>query len=41
VTERLAHLRQRHLLEQEIDRDRADQEPDRDLNDFAYDWVTS
>jgi len=37
VAERLANLRERHLLKQEEDRDRADREADGDLNDPAYD----
>jgi hypothetical protein len=41
VTERLTDLRQRHLLEQEVDRDGADADPDADLDNPTYDCVTS
>jgi hypothetical protein len=37
MTQRLANLRERHLLKQEEDRNGTDREADGDLNDPAYD----
>jgi hypothetical protein len=41
LTERPPDLLERDLLEQEVDRDRADRESQADLDDPAYDCVTS